>query len=294
MEIRPRDNDCGAEIDGVDLQSMSDEEVEAIADAQAAYGVVFLRGQTLTPDHQLAAARRFGPINVNRFFTPVPGHPQVALVLKEPRHEHNVGGGWHTDHSYDEAPALGSMLFALEVPSAGGDTLFASMYKAYEALSPGLRRTLAGLSAVHSSRHVFGKSAAYAKQDDDRYHNAEKATQDAVHPVVIRHPRTGRAALYVNPAFTVRIAGWTDDESRPLLEHLYGVAAREDHTVAGSADGVPPIHDRLRTITRSQSCAQSQWSGVGEELPDQAVKLHAIDRYRYPCIRRMGTTILFR
>ena len=151
-------------------------------------------------------------------------------MLKEPRHEQNVGGGWHTDHSYDEAPALGSMLFALEVPSAGGDTLFASMYKAYEALSPGLRRTLAGLSAVHSSRHVFGKSAAYAKHDDDRYHNAEKATQDAAHPVVIRHPRTGRPALYVNPGFTLRIAGWTDDESRPLLEYLYGVATREDHT----------------------------------------------------------------
>ena len=229
MEIRPLDNDCGAQIDGVDLRSMSDEEVEAIADAQAAYGVVFLRGQTLTPDRQLAAARRFGPINVNRFFTPVQGQPQVAVVLKEPQHKHNIGGGWHTDHSYDQVPALGSMLFALEVPSGGGDTLFASMYKAYEALSPGLRRTLEGLSAVHSSRHVFGKSA-YAKQEDDRYHNAGQATQDAVHPVVIRHPRTGRPALYVNPAFTVRIDGWTEDESRPLLEYLYDVAAREDHT----------------------------------------------------------------
>ena len=83
-------------------------------------------------------------------------------MLKEPRHKQNVGGGWHTDHSYDEAPALGSMLFALEVPSAGGDTLFASMYRAYEALSPGLRRTLAGLSAVHSSRHVFGRGSPQA------------------------------------------------------------------------------------------------------------------------------------
>ena len=137
MEIKPRDNDCGAEIDGVDLRSMSDEEVEAIADAQTAYGVVFLRGQTLTPDRRLAAARRFGPINVNRFFAPVPGHPKVAIVLEGPRHTRNIGGGWHTDHSYDEAPTLGSMLFALEVPSAGGDTMFASMYKAYEALSPG-------------------------------------------------------------------------------------------------------------------------------------------------------------
>ena len=229
MEIRPMDSGCGAEINGVDLQSMSDEEVEAVADAQAAYGVVFLRGQTLTPDEQLAAARRFGPINVNRFFTPVPEHPQVAMVLKEPRHKHNVGGGWHTDHSYDEAPALGSMLYALEVPRAGGDTLFASMYKAYEALSPGLRQTLEGLRAVHSSRHVFGAGAAYARHEDERFHNAGKATQDAVHPMVIRHPRIGRPALYVNPGFTVRIEGWTDDESRPLLKYLYGVAAREEH-----------------------------------------------------------------
>ena len=229
MEVRPTDSGCGAEIDGVDLQSMSDAEVEAIADAQAAYGVVFLRGQTLTPDAQLAAARRFGPINVNRFFTPVPEHPQVAMVLKEPRHKHNVGGGWHTDHSYDEAPALGSMLYALEVPGAGGDTLFASMYKAYEALSPGLRQTLEGLRAVHSSRHVFGAGTAYARHEDERFHNAGKATQDAVHPMVIRHPRAGRPALYVNPGFTVRIDGWTEEESRPLLKYLYGVSARDEN-----------------------------------------------------------------
>ena len=230
MEIRPRESGCGAEIRGIDLKSLNRDEAEAIADAQAEYGVVFLREQRLTPGEQLAVAERFGPINVNRFFTPVPGHPRLAMVLKEPHHKHNVGGGWHTDHSYDEAPALGSMLYALEVPSTGGDTLFASMYKAYEALSPGLRRTLAGLSAVHSSRHVFGEGAAYARQDDDRFHNAGEARQDAVHPMVIRHPRTGRPALYVNPGFTVRIGGWTAEESRPLLKYLYAIAAREEHT----------------------------------------------------------------
>ena len=261
MEIRPIDNDCGAEIDGVDLQSMSDEEVEAIADAQAAYGVVFLRGQTLTPDQQLAAARRFGPINVNRFFTPVPGHPQVAMVLKEPRHKQNVGGGWHTDHSYDEAPALGSMLFALEVPSAGGDTLFASMYKAYEALSPGLRRTLAGLSAVHSSRHVFGKSAAYAKHDDDRYHNAEKATQDAVHPVVIRHPRTGRAALYVNPAFTVRILPAGRMTNRVRYSNISMASLTGKITPAGSAGR--SVASRSGTIARPGTTRSTITPGSG-------------------------------
>ncbi len=228
MEIKPLDN-CGAEVRGVDLCAMSDEEVMAVADAQGEYGVVFFRDQTLTPDSQLAVARRFGPINVNRFFTPVPEHPEVALVLKEPHQKHNIGGGWHTDHSYDEAPALGSMLYALELPSAGGDTLFANMYKAYEALSPGLRSTLAGLSAVHSSSHIFGSNGAYARLQDKRFHNIEQANQDAVHPVVIRHPRSGKPTLYVNPGFTLRIDGWTDEESRPLLEHLYAVAIRDEH-----------------------------------------------------------------
>ena len=230
MRIVPTDTGCGAEIVGVDLNAMSDVEVEAVADAQAAYGVVFLRKQTLSPDEQLAAAKRFGAINVNRFFTPVPEQPQVAMVLKEPRHELNVGGAWHTDHSYDRAPALGSMLYALEVPSKGGDTLFASMYKAYDALSPGLQRTLLELSAVHSSRHVFGAAGAYAQRGDERFGNQDKATQDAVHPMVIRHPRSSRAALYVNPAFTVRIDGWTVEESRPLLTYLYEVAQSEAHT----------------------------------------------------------------
>ena len=230
MRIVPADNGCGAEIAGIDLNAMSDAEVEAVADAQATYGVVFLRDQKLSPDEQLAVAGRFGPINVNRFFTPVPEQPQVAMVLKEPHHDTNVGGAWHTDHSYDEAPALGSMLYALEVPSQGGDTMFASMYKAIEALSPAMRRTLEGLCAAHSSRHIFGTQGFHGKRNDDRYNNAEQAIQDAVHPVVIRHPRSGRAALYVNPAFTRRIDGWTPEESWPLLNYLFEVAQREEHT----------------------------------------------------------------
>ena len=230
MRIVPTDTGCGAEIVGVDLNALTDADVEAVADAQAAYGVVFLRGQKLSPDEQLAAAKRFGPINVNRFFTPVPEQPQVAMVLKEPKHELNVGGTWHTDHSYDDVPALGSMLYALDVPAKGGDTLFASMYKAYDALSPGLQRTLEGLNAVHSSRHVFGAEGAYAQRGDERFGNQDKATQVAVHPMVIRHPRSGRAALYVNGAFTVRIDGWTEEESRPLLTYLYEAAQAKEHT----------------------------------------------------------------
>ena len=230
MEIVPADGGCGAEVRGVDLNTLSNAQAEAIATAQAEHCVVFFRDQELTPDSQLAAANRFGPINVNRFFTPVPEQPRVAMVLKEPQHETVVGGAWHTDHSYDQVPALGSMLYALEVPSQGGDTLFANMYRACEALSPGLRQTLEGLQAVHSSRHVFGAKGHYAATGDDRFGNAEKANQDAIHPIIIRHPRSGRAALYVNPAFTVRIHGWTDAESRPLLDTLYGIAIKAEHT----------------------------------------------------------------
>lgn len=230
MDIVPVNGGCGAEIRNVDLNNLSDAEVEAVADAHAEHGVVFFREQTLGPDEQLAAAGRFGAINVNRFFTPVPEQPKVALVLKEPQHETNIGGAWHTDHSYDQAPALGSMLYAKEVPTHGGDTMFANMYRACEALSPGLRETLEGLCAVHSSRHIFGPQGYHASRGDDRYGNAERATQDAVHPVIIRHPRSGRAALYVNPGFTVRIDGWTEYESRPLLDYLFRVAARPEHT----------------------------------------------------------------
>lgn len=230
MNIVPMNSGCGAEIRNVDLNNLSDAEVEAVADAHAEHGVVFFREQTLGPDEQLAAAGRFGAINVNRFFTPVPEQPKVALVLKEPQHETNIGGAWHTDHSYDQAPALGSMLYAKEVPESGGDTMFANMYRACEALSPGLRETLEGLCAVHSSRHIFGPQGYHASRGDDRYGNAERATQDAVHPVIIRHPRSGRAALYVNPGFTVRIDGWTELESRPLLDYLFRVAARPEHT----------------------------------------------------------------
>ena len=230
MKVVPMQGGCGAEVQGLDLKDLTGSEVDAIVAAQARHGVVFFHDQSMTPAEQLRVARRFGDVNVNRFFTPVPSQPEVALVLKEPRHETNIGGGWHTDHSYDDIPALGSMLHAKEVPTSGGDTLFANMYLAAEALSDGLRRTLMGMSAVHSSRHVFGSKGFYSRMEDDRYHNPELATQDAVHPVMVRHPVSGRAALYVNPGFTLRFDGWTLEESRPLLTYLYELGAREEHT----------------------------------------------------------------
>ncbi len=228
LEIRPMSGTTGAEIGGVDLSdTLSDMTIERIRGALAAYGVVVFRDQSLTPEQHIAVARRFGEININRFFAHAEGYPEIALVSKEPDQTANIGGGWHTDHSYDELPALGSMLYAREVPLSGGDTLFASMYAAYDALSDGLKQTLSGLRAVHSSRHVFGAERPHLK---GRIGNPELATQDAIHPVVITHPDSGRRALYVNPGFTLRFDGWTTEELRPLLGFLYQHAARPEFT----------------------------------------------------------------
>lgn len=229
--VRPLSNAVGAEIGGVDLRhDLGNEQFAEIRRAFHEHGVIFFRDQQLSPRQHVAFARRFGPINVNRFFQPVEGHPEIAEVLKEPHHTQNIGARWHTDHSYDENPALGSMLYAKEVPSVGGDTLFAGMAAAFDALSDALKDSLRKLRALHSSRHVFGKvrHAMDPDQIKGRLGNPDQATQDAIHPVVIRHPDTGRETLYVNPTFTLRFENWTDEESRPLLEYLYTHAARPE------------------------------------------------------------------
>ncbi len=220
----------GAFVQGVDLASFDDETLAELRDAFAAYSVLFFRDQSLSPEAHIALAERWGEINVNRFFAAVPEHPQIAMVLKEPDQTSNVGGGWHTDHSYDQIPALGSMLLALETPPVGGDTLFASTCAAYDSLSDGLKETLESLRAWHSSRHVFGAEANRPADLAERLGNQEAATQDALHPVVITHPLSGRKSLYVNPGFTVRFDGWTAEESEPLLHFLYRHIGLPQHT----------------------------------------------------------------
>lgn len=232
VEIEPGDG-VGAYIHGVDLaRDLKDGVVADLRQALGDYGVLFFRDQNLAPEDHIAMAERFGTINVNRFFGQVDGYPQIAEVRKEPDQRSNIGGNWHTDHSYDQEPAMGSILVARELPNRGGDTVFANMYAAFDSLSPGLQETLSGLNAVHSSRHVFGDKSRYDKANSDlagRLGNTEAAVQDSVHPVVIRHPISGRRALYVNRGFTIRFDGWTAEETQPLLDYLVRHATRPEH-----------------------------------------------------------------
>lgn len=222
----------GAEITGIDIKSLTNQEFEGVEEAFADHGVIFFRDQHTTENDHIAFAERFGEINVNRFFAAHPDYPQIALVAKEPDQKDNIGGGWHTDHSYDHEPALGSVLVARELPNSGGDTMFASMYAAYETLSEELKEKVDGRSALHSGKHIFGEGPdSYYKTSDAGSHDdgtnrignaavAEKLS-DPEHPIVITHPLSGKKALYVNPAFTREVIGLSKSESDELLSDLY-------------------------------------------------------------------------
>jgi taurine dioxygenase len=234
IEARPLSPALGAVIAGVDIAGgIDDEQFAELRQAYIDFGVIFLRDQDITPEQHIAFAKRWGQINVNRFFQAVETHPVIAEVRKEADQKANIGSSWHTDHSYDQVPAMGSILYAREVPSVGGDTLFASMYAAYDALSDGLKQMLLTMKAEHSSRHAFG-DVAYVDSDLDdlggRLGNTDAATQDSLHPVIIKHPLSGRPALYVNGDFTVKFAGWSNQESQPLLDYLYAHARQNEFT----------------------------------------------------------------
>lgn len=258
VEMRPLSPHVGVEVSGVDLNALDDATFAVLRDAVAAHGVAFLRGQSLTPEQHIAFARRWGEIDVNRYFPANGGHPEIAEVRKAETQQTNIGGGWHTDHSYDQVPAMGSILLARETPPTGGDTLFAGMGAVFDSLSDGLKATLRGMRAVHSADHIYGADGVYAKTDLGADLKGHDEHTHAVHPAVIRHPRTGREILYVNPAFTLRFDGWTREESMPLLGYLYQQAMQDRfHCRLDWAPGSIAIWDNRSTW----HCAMNDYHG---------------------------------
>jgi taurine dioxygenase len=230
MNVAPFAPNCGAIVNDIQLEDVSDADLTALRAAFKEHGLLLFRDQALSPQGHLAFASRWGDIVLNKFFKPVDGYPDIAQVRKEAGQEMNIGGGWHTDHSYDEEPALGSILVAKELPDAGGDTWFANLASAYDILSPGLQKTLESLRAVHSNVHIYGEDGFYANTDMAEQLGGGDRVGDATHPVVIRHPQSNRKILYINPAHTVCIEGWTYEESRALLDFLYAHVAQERFT----------------------------------------------------------------
>ncbi len=229
MEIRRTAGALGAEIHGVSLKKPLDgETVAAIRRAFLEHLVIFFRDQALAPEEFMAFARQMGTPVEYPFVKGIPGFPEIIEVKKLEHERVNFGGVWHSDTAYLEKPPKGSMLLARELPPYGGDTLFASQYAAYEALSDGMKRLLDGLVAVNDSA-----KANVTRTREDRLKSEGKGEAKALvaeHPVVRTHPETGRKALYVNYGHTTRFTGMTEEESRPILEFLFEHQVKPEFT----------------------------------------------------------------
>ena len=219
IEARPMSGALGAEITGVDLsRPLGTAAVAEVRQALLDHLVIFFAAQDLAPKSLLAFARCLGEPLAYPQLQGLPEEPLVTAVTKLEHERVAFGGVWHTDTSYLERPPMGSLLYAVEVPPWGGDTLFANQYLAYERLSAGLRRTLAGMTAVYTSAKP---AVAATREERLREQGVPAKVLTSEHPVVRTHPETGRKALYVNRGHTSHFTGWSEAESRPLLEYLF-------------------------------------------------------------------------
>jgi len=235
LRIRPVAPACGAEVFGIDLVHTSEAGMDPVRQALAQHAVLFFRDQHLSPEQQLAVTRRFGPILRVPYIRHLDAYPDIIAVLKEAdeRKISTFGGTWHSDFSFLEAPPSLTLLYALELPAVGGDTLWASQYAAYDALSTAMQHLLGPLRAVqtawpHGTRGPGSDTAVSRSVGMAR--NDPSADLEVLQPVVRVHPVTGRKALFVNPVYTQRFEGMTEDESRPLLQFLFQHATRAEFT----------------------------------------------------------------
>jgi len=236
FEIRPLSDGFGAEVIGLDLdQTLSDEDFETVRRAWFGAGVMVFRDQELSPESQVAFSRRFGDpiIHVRKQFL-LPGHPEILMVSNKkhadgtPHGFEDAGRYWHSDISYKEKPALGSMLYAVELPPSGGDTLFADMGRALETLPTETRRRIDGRRALHSYTRNFEKSEALNAGRPAMTSDQQSQVPDVTHPMVRTVEDTGRQTLFVNPGFTFAIEDMDESESDPLLSELFAHSTKPD------------------------------------------------------------------
>ncbi len=233
LEIRPLAAALGAEIFGVDLAgNLSESTIADIRQALLDHGVVFFRNQSLDVDQHKALTRRFGDIFIHPNFSGGMSDPEVVDIVRKPDDTRIVGEEWHTDTTMMAKPPMGALLYAIDVPPVGGDTLFSSQTLAYERLSDGMKRMIDPLKCWHSDIRVAGPAVASAQSQ----RSTKARTDDAwcetrsLHPVVRTHPETDRKCLFVNHSYSVAFEGMTDDESEPLLDFLMDWGHRPEFT----------------------------------------------------------------
>jgi taurine dioxygenase len=225
----------GAEITGLDLtRPLTDGEVGALRHAVLEHKVVFLRNQPYATEHLERLTLQLGGHGNTPFLESMEGHPGVVRVVRE-AHEGgiNFGGQWHSDWSFQPEPPAFTLLWSLEVPPQGGDTMWSNQELAFDTLSDGLKSTLGTLDVVHSAGWAYsadGILARTAKGRTMRINTTDDALAEHTHPAAPTHPETGRRTLFVNPTYSVRFDGWTQAESAPLLQHLHAHSTRDAFT----------------------------------------------------------------
>lgn len=236
FEIRPFSGAVGAEIIGLDLaKPVNGEDFSRIHRAHLDHHVLVFRDQRISPQQQIAFSRRFGELQIHvlkQFL--LAGHPEILIVSNIIENGQNIGLGdagkfWHSDLSYKELPSLGSMLHAQELPSEGGDTLFADMHKAWNAVPPALRKVVEGRDAAHSYTARYAETKFEGNWRPTLTAEQLAQVQEVIHPVVRTHPENGRKALFVSEGFTTRIVGLPADESRDVLQQLYALSVLEQN-----------------------------------------------------------------
>ncbi len=225
MKVERLTGVLGARIDGIDVRSLDDGLFGELRALACEHGVVFLPDQDLSVADQVEFSRRFGPAAESPFIEPSPDHPEVIKVLKEARdgNAFNFGGAWHSDFSFLPAPPSFTVLFALDIPPYGGDTLWSCMVAAYNALSPQHKELCDGLQAVHTARDAYsprmqplhsGLSSMNIVCDDT-------ANDTQIHPLVTTHPETGEKVLFYNRAYVRDLVGIEGEEKLRLMEWLH-------------------------------------------------------------------------
>jgi taurine dioxygenase len=223
MDVRPIAGSLGAEIYGADLKDRDDSPMwPELRHAFLEYRVIAVRGQDLSPQDLMRVGGKFGEPCHYPFAKGLEGYPYLTDIIKDPKATSVFGGDWHTDTMYVEKPPRATLLYALQTPPKGGDTLFVNTSDAYDALSPGMKKLIAGLKGVASGglKHRKGgtRAAHFARVSSVQGQNVENAdAYEATHPIVRTHPETGRKSLYVSALHTLRFEGFTEEESRPLI-----------------------------------------------------------------------------
>ena len=266
MIIRPLTGLIGAEITGLDMNDLEEVSLAELDRAFAKHLVLCVRDQSLSPSDLVNITNRLGGPGDTPYLTGLKEYPDVVPVVKEADENspHTFGAGWHTDFTFQERPPAKTLLYAVDTPVAGGDTLYANLYAAYDALSEGMKTALKSLNAVHSATKSYGPQATLKNHlENMTIINDDQEPDTQIHPVICMHPVTKRPALWINPTYTIRFENMTQEESLPLLDYLNQLIVNPRFCCRVRWEpGTLTLWDNRCT----QHCATSDYQGYRREM----------------------------